>query len=167
MSYRRQTFIKKFSLFLNLEETDPIVLNAEKGIFNHVIKLCKENDQELKWSNKYFIENYAKNARKILANVSYTTNSKDLINKILTGEIESYVLVKLSHYEMYPDMWNKFYEINMDKATIKQEEISDGMFRCNKCKSMKTTYYQMQTRSADEPMTTFVTCMNCNTKWKC
>ncbi len=167
MSYRRQTFIKKFSLFLNLEETDPIVLNAEKGIFNHVIKLCKENDQELKWSNKYFIENYAKNARKILANVSYTPNSKDLINKILTGEIESYVLVKLSHYEMYPDMWNKFYEINMDKATIKQEEISDGMFRCNKCKSMKTTYYQMQTRSADEPMTTFVTCMNCNTKWKC
>ena len=167
MSYRRQTFIKKFSLFLNLEETNPIVLNAEKGIFNHVIKLCKENDQELKWSNKYFIENYAKNARKILANVSYTPNSKDLINKILTGEIESYVLVKLSHYEMYPDMWNKFYEINMDKATIKQEEISDGMFRCNKCKSMKTTYYQMQTRSADEPMTTFVTCMNCNTKWKC
>ena len=133
MSYRRQTFIKKFSLFLNLEETNPIVLNAEKGIFNHVIKLCKENDQELKWSNKYFIENYAKNARKILANVSYTPNSKDLINKILTGEIESYVLVKLSHYEMYPDMWNKFYEINMDKATIKQEEISDGMFRCNKC----------------------------------
>lgn len=30
----------------------------------------------------------------------------------------------------------------------------------------KTTYYQMQTRSADEPMTTFVTCVNCGNRWK-
>ncbi|KAJ1650754.1 transcription elongation factor TFIIS, partial [Coemansia sp. RSA 25] len=28
-------------------------------------------------------------------------------------------------------------------------------FRCGRCKSRKCTYYQMQTRSADEPMTTF------------
>lgn len=26
---------------------------------------------------------------------------------------------------------------------------------------------QLQTRSADEPMTTFVTCVACNNKWKC
>ncbi len=167
MSYRRQTFIKRFSEYLKLEETDPIVLNAEKGIFNHVIKISKENDEELKWSNKFFTENYSKNARKILANVSYTPNSKELIKKILNNQLESYILVKLSHYEMYPEMWNKYHIRSMEKATIKQEEVSDGMFRCNKCKSMKTTYYQMQTRSADEPMTTFVTCMNCNTKWKC
>ena len=43
----------------------------------------------------------------------------------------------------------------------------DGMFKCNKCKSMKTVYYQMQTRSADEPMTTYVTCTNCEARWKC
>ena len=30
----------------------------------------------------------------------------------------------------------------------------------------KCTYYQLQTRSADEPMTTFITCLNCNNKWK-
>jgi transcription elongation factor S-II len=28
------------------------------------------------------------------------------------------------------------------------------------------TYYQLQTRSADEPMTTFVTCVNCDNRWK-
>ncbi|KAJ2505266.1 transcription elongation factor TFIIS [Coemansia sp. RSA 2052] len=39
-------------------------------------------------------------------------------------------------------------------------------FRCGRCKSRKCTYYQMQTRSADEPMTTFVTCTNCDNNWK-
>ncbi|CAG8558334.1 11227_t:CDS:2, partial [Paraglomus occultum] len=39
-------------------------------------------------------------------------------------------------------------------------------FRCGKCGNRKCTYYQMQTRSADEPMTTFVTCTICNNRWK-
>lgn len=42
----------------------------------------------------------------------------------------------------------------------------EGMFQCGKCKSKKTHYYQMQTRSADEPMTTFVTCLECGNRWK-
>eukprot|EP00746_Dinoflagellata_sp_MGD_P066169 gnl/MRDRNA2_/MRDRNA2_27456_c0_seq1.p1 gnl/MRDRNA2_/MRDRNA2_27456_c0~~gnl/MRDRNA2_/MRDRNA2_27456_c0_seq1.p1 ORF type:complete len:352 (+),score=87.07 gnl/MRDRNA2_/MRDRNA2_27456_c0_seq1:66-1121(+) len=41
-----------------------------------------------------------------------------------------------------------------------------GMFTCGKCKGTKTTYFQMQTRSSDEPMTTFVTCITCNNRWK-
>ena len=43
---------------------------------------------------------------------------------------------------------------------------ASGMFSCGKCKGSKTTYFQMQTRSADEPMTTFVTCLVCKNKWK-
>lgn len=41
------------------------------------------------------------------------------------------------------------------------------MFRCGKCKERKCTYYQMQTRSADEPMTVFVRCTVCGNRWKC
>ncbi len=39
-------------------------------------------------------------------------------------------------------------------------------FTCGKCKQNKTTYRQLQTRSSDEPMTTFVTCLNCGNRWK-
>jgi len=39
-------------------------------------------------------------------------------------------------------------------------------FQCGRCKQWKTRYRQAQTRSADEPMTTFVTCVNCGHRWK-
>lgn len=41
-----------------------------------------------------------------------------------------------------------------------------GRFCCGKCGSWRTDYYQLQTRSADEPMTTFVTCFHCNHRWR-
>ena len=56
-----------------------------------------------------------------------------------------------------------FEEVNK-KLGIKQIA---SLFTCGKCKSTKTTSYQVQTRSADEPMTVFVTCMDCGNKWKC
>eukprot|EP00415_Alexandrium_ostenfeldii_P000528 UN0528 len=46
-----------------------------------------------------------------------------------------------------------------------QQRIT-GMFTCGKCKGVRTTYFQMQTRSSDEPMTTFVSCLTCNNRWK-
>jgi transcription elongation factor S-II len=52
------------------------------------------------------------------------------------------------------------------KEQLVKNELFDGAYTCRKCKSKKTTYYQMQTRSADEPLTTFVTCLSCNNRWK-
>ena len=45
------------------------------------------------------------------------------------------------------------------REDAKRRGASCTMFVCNKCKNNKTTYFQMQTRSSDEPMTTFVTCI--------
>lgn len=167
MSDRRTTFITKCAEFLNIAQDNVIVLNIEKGVFNNAIELTKKNNSELKWSNPEFVKYYAQNARRLLANMSYTTNAEVLISKIKNGYINPYTLVKLTREELNPDMWAFLKTKNMEKIIVKQETADDGMFKCNKCKSMKTVYYQMQTRSADEPMTTYVTCTNCNTKWKC
>ena len=40
-------------------------------------------------------------------------------------------------------------------------ELEDSMYTCPKCKSRKVTNFAMQTRSADEPMTVFCTCIKC------
>merc|ERR1712139_642147 len=57
-------------------------------------------------------------------------------------------------------------EIQSDWALKNGQQRITGMFTCGKCKGVKTTYFQMQTRSSDEPMTTFVTCLSCNNRWK-
>jgi transcription elongation factor S-II len=45
-------------------------------------------------------------------------------------------------------------------------QAETDMFKCGRCKARKCKYYQLQTRSADEPLTTFVTCVNCDNRWK-
>jgi len=61
----------------------------------------------------------------------------------------------------------KLAKDNMDKAMVPQEikSVSDAL-RCGKCGQKKVSYTQAQTRSADEPMTTFCECLNCGNRWK-
>jgi len=56
----------------------------------------------------------------------------------------------------------------IDIMNIKKPmEVVDGIYTCPKCKSKKTFHYSRQLRSADEPMTTTVTCANteCQYRW--
>lgn len=61
----------------------------------------------------------------------------------------------------------KMEEQNMNSAMAAQPEksISDQL-ECGKCKQRKVSYSQAQTRSADEPMTTFCECTVCGNRWK-
>ncbi|KAL8441304.1 hypothetical protein Emag_007288 [Eimeria magna] len=52
------------------------------------------------------------------------------------------------------------------RRMITSGEANEGQFPCFKCRTNKTVYFQMQTRSSDEPMTTFVTCLECGNRWK-
>jgi transcription elongation factor S-II len=63
--------------------------------------------------------------------------------------------------------WEKMQKQNLDDARVADANtVETDEFKCGKCGQRRTTYYQKQTRSADEPMTTFVTCLNCNNRWK-
>lgn len=67
------------------------------------------------------------------------------------------------------DKYQRILEMQAEKmliGIIDLESQPDGEEPCMRCKSKKTTNYQMQTRSADEPMTTFWTCLNCGKKWR-
>ena len=167
MAARRDVFKKTAAGYMQLEESDVIILNMEKGIFNSAIEFCKEKGYPLKWSDFNFLKKYSTDARRILANISYTTNASVLRENIKNRLIDSYKIGKMSREELNPDVWEDLRTKTLNKTIVKKEVQEDGIFKCNRCKSMKTMYYQMQTRSADEPMTTFVTCTNCDLKWKC
>ncbi len=167
MFFKRQYCIDKFSAILKLSQLNAIVLNLEKGIFNETIKFCKDNNYELKWSNSEFIKKYSQLSRKVIANITYTPNANDVKNRILNGIWRPETIAAMTHVQLYPEFYAKIKSKIMEKyITNKSEQEHDGFFKCGKCKTMKTTYTQAQTRSADEPMTTFVTCVNCNHRWK-
>lgn len=64
--------------------------------------------------------------------------------------------------------WNEANEDRInEQCGIKGDLLNASLFTCSRCKSVKTTSTQKQTRSADEPMTVFVLCLNCGKRWKC
>ncbi|KAF8174575.1 transcription factor S-II, central domain-containing protein [Pholiota molesta] len=61
----------------------------------------------------------------------------------------------------------KIQEENFFKSlSAAEKQAETDAFQCSRCKQRKCVYRQQQTRSADEPMTTFVTCTVCQNKWK-
>jgi transcription elongation factor S-II len=100
-------------------------------------------------------------------------NNPDLRRSVLLGEVTPEELLALSSEELGSSARREenlkireraMWECERGQAT----QASTDAFQCGKCKQRKTTYFQMQTRSADEPMTTFVTCVfpGCNNRWK-
>uniref|UniRef100_A0A5B7A8Y6 Transcription elongation factor n=1 Tax=Davidia involucrata TaxID=16924 RepID=A0A5B7A8Y6_DAVIN len=98
-------------------------------------------------------------------------NNPDLRRKVLLGEIMPERLIDMSPEEMASDQRQRENKQIKDKALFECErglapKATTNEFKCGRCGQRKCTYYQMQTRSADEPMTTYVTCVNCNNHWK-
>jgi transcription elongation factor S-II len=140
--------------------------NIEKGIFNWTIQHASKNNIVKKWSNPFFITLYIDRLRSVYINLK----KPDVSSAVTSGNIKPQELAFMSHQEICPDKWKQLIEDKKVRDKQKYEpniEASTDNFTCNKCKSKKCTYYQLQTRSADEPMTTFVTCLECGKRWKC
>eukprot|EP00262_Sarcandra_glabra_P012609 TRINITY_DN3282_c0_g3_i1.p1 TRINITY_DN3282_c0_g3~~TRINITY_DN3282_c0_g3_i1.p1 ORF type:complete len:369 (+),score=70.88 TRINITY_DN3282_c0_g3_i1:130-1236(+) len=108
--------------------------------------------------------------RSIMFNLK-DANNPDLRRKVLLGQIKPEKLISLSPEEMASDQRKRENNQIKEKALFDCEragapKATTDQFKCGRCGQRKTTYYQLQTRSADEPMTTFVTCVNCNNHWK-
>ena len=106
--------------------------------------------------------------------ISFTKNSYvqnlTLLPKLIYGEIDPFKIGFMKPAELFPEKWAQIlYEKKHRDEVMETSSLSvTEFFECpnRKCREYKATYYQMQTRSADEPMTTFLTCLKCNKKWK-
>jgi transcription elongation factor S-II len=141
----------------------------EKSIYNFTIKEAREKKIERTWSNKQFLFLYKKNFNKVYSNIHTNKNADFVIKKLRYGIWEPENIINMTHEELYPEMWEEFIIKNkkkMDLLSLDNKQQGSNMFKCGRCKKNNCTYFQLQTRSADEPMTTFVTCLECNNRWK-
>jgi len=143
--------------------------NIEINIFNYTVKECKERNIVRKWDNKYFVQIYTDKFRSIYNNIyPFNDKNKELLKKIKDKKLSTKNIAFMTHQELKPSLWKDLIDakINRDKNIGKDEDmLATDEFTCFKCKKNKCTYYQLQTRSADEPMTTFVSCLLCGNKW--
>lgn len=94
-----------------------------------------------------------------------------LRRRVLAGAVAADRLVTLSDRDLASEEQRardeELEKENMKKAQVPMAEksISDQL-KCGKCGQKKVSYTQAQTRSADEPMTTFCECTVCGNRWK-
>jgi len=165
-------FRKKIIKKLNTHINDLIITkNIEKNIYNYTIKLSKEKNINRYWSNIVFKNIYLSKIRSIYANIdknSYIKN-KNFLNRIINKEIDINNIANLEIYDIFPENWKYLLEVQSKQDKIKYElkpEAMTNLYKCRKCGSRSTSFYEVQTRSADEPMTQFITCLDCGTRWK-
>lgn len=139
--------------------------NLEKGVYNWAIKESNNKKVMKKWDNPFFVQIYIDHLRSIYINLQ----NQHLINMVNNGEMKSHEIAFMTHQEMQPKKWEELLKAKSirDKNKFEQElEAMTDRFTCRKCFSKKCSYYALQTRSADEPMTLYITCLDCGARMK-
>ncbi len=122
-------------------------------------------------ANPLFQTVYKAVVRRILGNIdpsSYVQN-EHLHKQLVSGDLSLDTLRSMSTQDMNPALYKELYDRQLLREQAQLEgnkAVVSELFTCSRCKKNQCTYYQLQTRSADEPMTTFITCLNCNKRWK-
>ena len=159
----RATIIKSI---IPLVKCETKARNIEKSIYNKCLEEATEKTIIKRWDNKFFVMIYLDKFKHIY----FTLKNSEIIDKIDKRVFKCSELAFKDHQDLYPEKWSRLMEdkkLRLENKYFPKIEASTDNFFCRKCKSNKCTYYQLQTRSADEPMTTFVTCIDCGTRWKC
>jgi len=140
-------------------------VNLEKGVYNYAIKEANNKKIIKKWENPYFAQLYIDRLRTIYFNLK----NADLLAQLNNGEVTPQNIAFMTHQEMNPQHWRSMIELKIKRDANKYTnnvQASTDMFTCKKCRGKRCTYYELQTRSADEPATIFVTCLDCGKNWK-
>ncbi|NXW87311.1 TCEA2 protein, partial [Alopecoenas beccarii] len=138
-----------------IEEYILIVLDCRVRIYQDV------KNTDMKYKNR---------VRSRISNLKDSKNP-ELKKNVLCGAITPEQIAVMTSEEMAS---NELKEIRkaMTKEAIREHQMAKtggtqtDLFTCGKCKKKNCTYTQVQTRSSDEPMTTFVVCNECGNRWK-
>lgn len=137
-------------------------VNCEKmasEIEDHIFQELKSTDMK-----------YRNRVRSRISNLKDPKNP-NLRRNVLCGAIAPALIARMTAEEMASDELKELRNAMTQEAIREHQMAKTGgtvtdLFQCGKCKKKNCTYNQVQTRSADEPMTTFVLCNECGNRWK-
>ena len=149
----------------NLINNIDIAIKIELSIFEYALNYCQNN----KYDKNFIKPIYNDKFNFIVSNLDekkFGINNKIFKTNILKKKINPSYVAFLSPAQVHPDKWAYLIK---KREYIEQREnniaYSDA-YKCYKCGESKCKITQAQTRSADEPMTTFVVCLVCHNTFK-
>ena len=157
--------------FLKEQFSEESIRKLERKIFETTLDNSMRHYIPKNWKCPQFTELYRQILRSVLSNIHPNSPVKNprLLSRVLEGEFELEEIATMTSYEMYPEKWFAL----RDKQLQREQKILEGnksratdQFKCRRCNKRECTYYELQTRSADEPMTIFITCLNCGKEWR-
>ncbi|NXU09779.1 TCEA3 protein, partial [Pardalotus punctatus] len=133
-------------------------------------KMASEIEDHILWGARGTDMKYRNRVRSRISNLKDPKNP-GLRRNVLCGAIEPSLIARMTAEEMASDELKKLRNAMTQEAIREHQMAKTGgtvtdLFQCGKCKKKNCTYNQVQTRSADEPMTTFVLCNECGNRWK-
>ncbi|KTW30703.1 transcription elongation factor S-II [Pneumocystis carinii B80] len=148
------------ALVSDSEDLKEEIFSKAKAIDEFVFASCSHKTDDT----------YRQKMRSLLLNLK-DKNNPGLRENVVNGELSIPRLCTMTPQEMASkerkEEIKKLEEMNLFKARgPKPIKAVTDLFQCGKCKQRKVSYYQMQTRRADEPMTTFYECQVCDNRWK-
>ena len=170
VSHRKDMFhVFHSTLKEHCDEED--IADLERGVYNASLIDATKHMIPLTWDHEMFQWTYKMIAKRTISNFhpgSYVGN-KSLIERWKDGEFTLEAIGHWGPYDLNPANWKdlKDQQFRRDKRVLEGNlAMATDRFRCSQCKKKMCTYYELQTRSADEPMTIFVNCLNCGKRWK-
>jgi transcription elongation factor S-II len=167
----RQTVIDALTKLPELSGKKDLVENIERGVFNTTLDVANRQNVRRYWEDARFCQCYKAVARRVITNLdpsSYVGN-KRLLSRLLAGEFAPHQVASMQTQELYPEIWKEIEDKQAQKLS-RMFEVNKSMatdqFLCKRCKKRECEFYERQTRSADEPMTVFITCLNCGNRWR-
>jgi transcription elongation factor S-II len=163
----RQLCVNKFNTLIDNIE---ISKSIENSIYNFTLDQSKIKGIEPNIDDKYFKRIYVNKIITLFNNLdkkSYIKNSS-FIDRLLNNDFDIENIAYLSPQEINKEHWKKYIDrqsANDEFLYSRTAGIRTTEFKCGRCKEKNCTYYQLQVRCSDEPMTTFVNCLNCGNKW--
>ena len=171
----RDKFIDLIKSNSTILDSNKIGREIEDNIFKNTFQICNlkntdiKEDEEL-FNIKIFLNIYRNKCISIYSNLkknSYIDN-KNLLNRLENNEFSIKDLINMERTELFPEKWKDLLDLKKNNEVKYQKDKGSATtkFKCSRCKKRECSYYELQTRSADEPMTVFVSCLNCNNRWK-
>lgn len=138
----------------------------DKNISNKIESSISKYSKEYAELNNtpYLLEQiYETKSSEIIALIS---KSDYLISAIKDSSIDPGKIAFMSPEELDPEKYESIIKKRQLKEYNCTKSVGTDIFKCSKCGKSNSKIEQKQTRSADEPPTTFVNCLECGNKYK-